>query len=202
LDALRQRYTVQNNSDPFLEPPQAIAKTLLVGIAWSERGKVLFPDNRFSWQRVEKAMQASNWGNIGGQKEWGSFDFVITAPSRSNSGQVTLSLWALSKLGGDNPNNVNFNNPTIDSLATTVKRSVYQLPRSTDILLQEFITRGPNEADVATVYESIAISRWLQSSQNQGKPYQIYYLNPTIESVATAAILRQDVDAHIKIANF
>ncbi len=45
------------------------------------------------------------------------------------------------------------------------------------------------------VYESLALSRWQQSSKNQGKPYQIYYLDPTIETVATAAVLRQDVDA-------
>lgn len=195
LDELRQRYTAQNNRDPFLEPPQPIAKTLLVGIAWSERGKVLFPDNRFSWQRVEQAMQASNWQKIGGQKDWGSFDFIMTDPSRSNSGQVTLSLWVLSKVGGDNPNSVNFNNPAVSSLFSTIKRSVYQPPRSTDILLQEFITRGFNDADVATVYESIALSRWQQSSKNVGKPYQIYYLNPTVETVATAAILSQDVDS-------
>lgn len=195
LDELQQRYTAQNNSEPFLEPPQAVAKTLLVGVAWSERGKVLFPDGRFSWLRIEQAMQASNWQAIGGQKDWGSFDFVITDPNRSNSGQVTLSLWALSKLRDDNPNSANFNNPAIDSLFSTVKRSVYQPPRSTDILLQEFIARGPNDADVATVYESIALSRWQQSGKNQGKPYQIYYLNPTIETVATAAIVRQDVDA-------
>lgn len=195
LDELRQRYTTQNNSNPFIESPQPIAKTLLVGVAWSERGKVLFPNGRFSWQRVEQAMQASNWQAIGGQKDWGSFDFMMTDPSRSNSGQVTLSLWSLSKFGGNNLNNVNFSNPTVSSLFGTIKRSVYQPPRSTDILLQEFIARAPNDADVATVYESIALSRWQQSSQNQAKPYQIYYLNPTIETVATAAVLRQNVDA-------
>ena len=58
-----------------------------------------------------------------------------------------------------------------------------------------FIARGPNDADVATVYESIALSRWQQSAKNQAKPYQIYYLDPTVETVATAAIVRQDVDS-------
>lgn len=139
-------------------------------------------------------MQAGNWQAIGGESDWGSFDFVTTDPTRSNSGQVTLSLWALSKLRGETPNSADFNNPAIEFLFGTVKRSVYQPPRSTDIILQEFIARGPNDADVATVYESIALSRWQQSAKNQGKPYQIYYLDPTIETVATAAIVRQDVD--------
>lgn len=158
-------------------------------------GKVLFPNGRFSWQRVEKAMQAGNWQAVGDQSDWGNFDFVTTDPTRSNSGQVTLSLWALSKLGGGTPNSADLNNPAIELLFGTVKRSVYQPPRSTDILLQEFIARGPNDADVATVYESIALYRWQQSAKNQGKPYQIYYLDPTIETVATAAIVRQDVDS-------
>ena len=194
LEELSQRFLGQNNSEPFYDSPKAIAKTLLVGIAWPERGKVLFPDGRFSWQRVEQAMIAGNWQAVGGQSDWGSFDFVTTEPTRSNSGQVTLNLWALSKLGGGTNDSADLNNPTIASLFSTIKRSVYQPPRSTDILLQEFIARGPNDADVATVYESIALSRWQQAGKNQGKPYQIYYLDPTIETVATAAIVRQDVD--------
>lgn len=195
LDELKQRSLAQNNNDPFYDAPKPIAKTLLVGIAWSERGKVLFPNNRFSWPRVEQAMQAGNWQAVGGEKDWGSFDFVTTDPTRSNSGQATLNLWALSKLGGGINGSADLNNPAVASLFSTVKKSVYQPPRSTDILLQEFIARGPNDADVGTVYESIALSRWQQSSQNQGKSYQIYYLDPTIETVATAAIVRQDVDS-------
>ncbi|MEB3338324.1 MAG: substrate-binding domain-containing protein, partial [Leptolyngbyaceae bacterium] len=103
--------------------------------------------------------------------------------------------WAQSKLGGTAPNAGSLNNPSISPLVSLIKRSVYQPPRSTDILLQEFITRGPNDADVATVYESIALYRWQQSSKTQSKPYQIYYLNPTIETTSTAAIVRREVDA-------
>lgn len=86
----------------------------------------------------------------------------------------------------------------LNCAASTVelaKRSVYQPPRSTDILLQEFIARGPNDADVATVYESIALYRWKQAKVTQGKPYQIYYLEPTIETVSTAVVVRRYVSA-------
>ncbi|QLE57013.1 substrate-binding domain-containing protein [Nostoc sp. TCL26-01] len=193
LTELSDRLRATNNTTPFYDSPRPIAKTILVGIAWPERGKVLFPDGRFQWQKVEQAMQASNWEKIGGTKDWGSFDFVTTDPTRSNSGQVTLNLWTEAKLGTKVDTN-SFNNPSVQSLFGLVKKSVYQPPRSTDILLQEFIARGPNDADVATVYESIALYRWQQSAANQGKPYQIYYLNPSIESTATAAIVRRDVD--------
>jgi ABC-type molybdate transport system substrate-binding protein len=191
LDELNQRWQTQNNSEAFYDTPTAIAKTFLVGIAWPERGNILFPNGRFSWDKIEQAMQAKNWGEIGGQNNWGSFDFLMTDPTRSNSGQLTLDLWAKSKIG-----NNNLNNPSVESLFQTVKQSVYLPPRSTDILLQEFITRGPNDADVATVYESIALERWQQSAINQRQPYQIYYLNPTIETVATAAIVRRNNNAN------
>ncbi|MBD2343218.1 substrate-binding domain-containing protein [Anabaena subtropica] len=194
LAELSDRLRATGNTPPFYDTPRPITKTMLVGIAWPERGKVLFPDGRFQWQKVEQAMQASNWEKIGGNKDWGSFDFVTTDPTRSNSGQVTLNLWTQSKLGTQ-VNSNSFNNPSVQSLFGLVKKSVYQPPRSTDILLQEFITRGPNDADVATVYESIALYRWQQSSTNNGRPYQIYYLNPSIESTATAAIVRRDVDS-------
>jgi ABC-type molybdate transport system substrate-binding protein len=191
---LSDRLKSTNNNNPFYDTPKPIAKTLLVGIAWPERGKVLFPDGRFQWQRIEQAMQASSWDKIGGNSNWGSFDFVTTDPTRSNSGQVTLNLWTQAKLGG-NLNSNSFTNPSVPPLFSLIKKSVYQPPRSTDILLQEFIARGPNDADVATVYESIALHRWQQSAASQGKPYQIYYLNPSVESTATAVIVSRDIDA-------
>jgi ABC-type molybdate transport system substrate-binding protein len=188
LNEFRQRWQAQNESEPFYGQPQPIAKTFLVGIAWPERGKVLFPSGKFDWERVRKAMVSRNWGGIGGQNNWGSFDFVMTNPDRSNSGQLTLTLWTKAQAGS-----LNFSNPQVESLFALVKQSVYNPHRSTDVLLQEFIAKGPNDADVATVYESIALYRWQQSATTQGKPYQIYYLNPTIETIATAAIVRRDV---------
>jgi ABC-type molybdate transport system substrate-binding protein len=194
LAELSDRLRATNSGEPFYDSPQPLAKTILVGIAWPERGKILFPDGRFQWTKLEQAMQAGNWEKIGGANNWGSFDFVTTDPTRSNSGQLTLSLWTQSKLGGT-INAESFNNSSVRSLFSLIKKSVYQPPRSTDILLQEFIVRGPNDADVATVYESIALHRWQQSATTKGKPYQIYYLDPAIETIATAAIVRRDVDA-------
>ncbi|MBD2437743.1 extracellular solute-binding protein [Nostoc sp. FACHB-110] len=194
LAELSDRLRTTTQTEPFYNTPQPLAKTLLVGIAWPERGKVLFPNGRFQWSKLEQAMQASNWGKVGGSTNWGSFDFVTTDPTRSNSGQLTLELWTQSKLGG-NINADSFNNSSIQTLFSLIKKSVYQPPRSTDILLQEFIVRGPNDADVATVYESIALYRWQQSAASKGKPYQVYYLDPSIETTATAAIVRRDVDA-------
>ncbi|MDJ0531419.1 MAG: substrate-binding domain-containing protein [Xenococcaceae cyanobacterium MO_207.B15] len=187
LEELNNRWKAQNNSEPFYNKPKAIAKTILVGIAWQERGKILFPDGKFSWSNIEQAMQQRNWSKIGGKANWGSFDFVTTNPTRSNSGQLTLNLWAQSK-------NNTLNSPETESLFSLIKKSVYQPPRSTDILLQEFISRGANDGDVATVYESVALYRWSQAKTTQGQPYQIYYPNPTIETVATAAVLGQNIN--------
>ncbi|MGF1535413.1 MAG: substrate-binding domain-containing protein [Elainellaceae cyanobacterium] len=182
----------QGADSPFYGAPEPIAKTLLVGVAWSDRGQVLFPKGEFDWGRVEAALNASVWPAIGGQNDWGSFDLVITDPGRSNSGQLALGLWAKSESGG-NLSPSTLGQPQIQDLFSLVKRSVYQPPRSTDTLLQEFIARGPNDADVALVYESIALNRWEQSAATQNKPYQIYYLNPSIETVSTAAIATRDV---------
>jgi len=188
LAELKERLYAENKTEAFYYEPMPIAKTLLVAIAWPERAKILFPDGNFSWQKIEQAMLAKNWQKIGGDKAWGSFDFLTSDPTRSNSGQVTLSLWAATKSN-------NLNDPAIASLFETIKLSLYQPPRSTDILLQEFIARGANDADVATVYENIALYRWEQSGVNQQKPYQIYYPNPTVETVATAAIPRRDISS-------
>ena len=188
LQELKERYQAQENSDPFYGSPQPIAKTRLVAIAWQERGKVLFPDGRFRWQNLSEALQKAEWSKIGGKSNWGSFDFAFTNPTRSNSGQLTLDLWVKSL-------NQELNSPEAKNLFSLIKRSVYRPARSTDILLQEYIARGANDADVATVYESIALARWQQAQTSQGASYQIYYLNPTIETIATAAIPRRNVSS-------
>ena len=193
LDELSQRWQTQYGDEPFYEPPRPIAKTMLVAVSWPERAQALFPGGEFQWQRLEDAMTGSSWGNIGGNPAWGSFDFVTTDPTRSNSGQLTLSLWSQAEANSTTLSASDFAKDSVQSLFGLVKRSVYQPPRSTDILLQEFITRGPNDAEIATVYESIALHRREQSSATQGKPYQILYLNPTIETVSTAAIVRRDI---------
>jgi ABC-type molybdate transport system substrate-binding protein len=190
LDDLKQRFAAQNKGEAFLENPQAIAKTLLVAIAWQERGKILFPDDRFSWAKLERAIELRNWQKIGGKSEWGSFDLVITDPTRSNSSQIALYLWKKTKLGNSNDSD----NPAIETLFRNIKKSVYQPPRSTDILLQEFISRGTNDADIGIVYESIALYRWQQSKANSNESYQIYYLDPTVETIATAAIVDRNID--------
>ena len=194
LEELQTRWQAQGAGESaFYGQPVAIAKTHLVAVAWPERGKVLFPQGKFQWSRLEEALQKRNWGDLGGPQEWGSFDLVTTDPTRSNSGQLTLSLWAQDKVGGT-LSATSLATPDVQGLVGQVKRSVYQPPRSTDVLLREFIARGPNEADVATVYESIALYRWQEAESSQGKPYQIYELNPTIETVATAAIATRNID--------
>lgn len=194
LQTLEQRWQAQNQDDAFYGSPQPVAKTQLVAVAWEDRGSVLFPDNQFDWNRLEQAMQKGTWSAMGGSPAWGSFDLLITDPTRSNSAQLTLGLWAEAKSGAALTSS-SLNQPAIENLFALVKRSVYQPPRSTDTLLQEFIARGPNQADVATVYESVALHRWSESATTQGKPYRIYPLNPTVETTSTAAVVRRQVNS-------
>ncbi|MEM9216728.1 MAG: substrate-binding domain-containing protein [Cyanobacteria bacterium P01_F01_bin.150] len=194
LGELEERWQAQSPDAPFYGAPEAIAKTILVGVAWPERGATLFPNGTFDWKRVEDALGKEQWTDIGGESSWGSFDLLITDPGRSNSGQLALGLWSQSKVGSQSLSPRQLNSPEIPVLYDLVKRSVYQPPRSTDVLLKEFIVRGPNEADIALVYESIALHRWQQSQNSQEGAYQIYYLDPTIETVSTAAIATRNVN--------
>ena len=191
---LKTKLKAESKEDVFYDEPETIAKTILVGIAWKERGNILFPNGKFSWNQIETALEKRNWQDLGGQKAWGSFDFLTTDPLRSNSGQLTLSLWTKDELKQNNLTVNDINNSEVEKLFQLIKNKVYQPPRSTDILLQEFIARGSNDADVATVYESIALYRWLQIQNTQLKNYQIYYPNPSIETKITAVIPQQNVN--------
>ena len=194
LKVLDTRWRAQHGTSPFSRSPQAIAKTRLVAMAWPERGQALFPDGVFRWERIEAAMKAGSWGSIGGSSRWGSFDFAMTDPTRSNSGQLTLSLWLASKLQQSQLTSSALSGPKAQALAGLVKRSVYQPARSSDILLQEFIAKGANDGDLAVDYESVALYRWRQSKVSQPQPYQIYEISPTVETIATAAVIRRPTD--------
>ncbi|MBW4698120.1 MAG: substrate-binding domain-containing protein [Aphanocapsa lilacina HA4352-LM1] len=193
LGELEERLRAQGGGQAFYETPRPVAKTVLVAIAWPERARVLFPDGRFRWERLERALAAGSWANLGAPDTWGSFDFVITDPSRSNSGQLSLALFAADTTGRLDA--ATLGSKVVQERVALLRRSVDQPPRSTDILLQEFIARGPNDADVAMVYESIALARWQQSAASRGKPYELFYLDPTFETVCTAALPRRSVDS-------
>ncbi len=118
----------------FYNEPETIAKTILVGIAWEQRGEILFPNGKFSWNQIENALEKRNWQDLGGKKECGSFDFLTTDPLRSNSGQLTLSLLAKNELKQNNLAVNDINNSEEEKLFKLIKEKVYQPPRSTDIL--------------------------------------------------------------------
>ncbi|MEB3293782.1 MAG: substrate-binding domain-containing protein [Synechococcales bacterium] len=206
ISEIQDRWLAGNKENPFDGEPNAIAKTRLVAVSWGDRGKALFPDGQFRWERLEQAMQKQNWGAIATQhSNWGSFDFVMTDPARSNSGQLILGLWAQTKLGQPLTYD-SVNQPKIQQLFQLVKRSVYQPKRSSDDMLKEFIAQGANQGDVAIAYESNALYRLQQSAKNQINPYQIYYLDQTVETVSTAAVLKQGdwatADAAKQFVNF
>lgn len=161
---------------PFLQPPVPIARTLLVAVAWPERARRLFPDGRFSWPLLRRATAAGQWGTLGAPASWGSIDLRSTDPMRSNSGQLTLALWCRGQNG--------------NACAASLRRAVYRPARSTDILLQEFISGGPNEGDLAMVYEASALARQGEASRQRPGGYVLLFPDPTVETVLAAALLR------------
>ena len=171
-DGLRAR----GEDSPFVRPPQAIARTLLVAVAWPERARTLFPGGRFDLERLRRAARAGRWAGIGGPEAWGSFDLRTTDPLRSNSAQLTLALWCR-------------NEPTPDCPAA-LRRAVYRPARSTDILLREFLSAGPNEGDVAMVYESSALARQEEARRQRPGGVVLLVPDPTFETVLAAAVLR------------
>jgi hypothetical protein len=162
-------------SRPFLQPPSPIASTLLVAVAWPERARRLFPDGRFDLARLRQAAQAGRWPAIGGPEAWGSFDLRATDPMRSNSGQLTLALWCRDQPAPD--------------CAAALRRALYRPARSTDILLREFISAGPNDGDVAMVYESSALARQGEAQRQRSGGYVLLAPDPTFETVLAAAVL-------------
>lgn len=182
LRGLAQRLRRQQ-TNAGLSDPQPIARTVLVAVSWPERAAVLFGTGPFRWGALKKALEQSNWASLGGQESWGRFNLRATDPARSNSGQLAMLLWLRSQ--------------GRDQAIGLWRRALYQPPRSTDILLREFIATGPNDGDVAFVYESIALSRMDEARQRQGAAYTILAPDPSYETVLEAAVLEGKADGRI-----
>ncbi|MEB3264946.1 MAG: substrate-binding domain-containing protein [Synechococcus sp.] len=176
LEVYARAVQARGAGEPFRGSPQPIARTLLVAVAWPERAARLFPEGRFSWDRLRQALAAGRWPALGGPPAWGSFDLRLTDPLRSNSGQLTLALWSRAEPG--------------EAALALLKRAVYRPARSTDILLREFVSGGPNEGDVAMVYEAPALLRQPEAQRRWPGGYRLLFPDPTLETVLSAAVLR------------
>jgi hypothetical protein len=112
---------------------------------------------------------------MGAPAAWGSFDLRATDPLRSNSGQMLLTLWR--------------RGPGGEASFTALRRGIYRPARSTDILLREFITGGPNDGDLAFVYEAGALERAPEAAKRWPGGYKMLVPDPTMEAVPAAAVL-------------
>jgi hypothetical protein len=176
LEQFEARSTGMGQSQPFTGRPTSIARTRLVAVAWPERAQRLFPDGRWSWERLRTTATAGQWGALGAPAAWGSFDLRATDPLRSNSGQLLLALWSQGQSG--------------EAAMRALRRAIYRPARSTDILLREFISGGPNDGDLAFVYEAGALERAPEAAQRWPGGYRVLVPDPTIEAVPAAAVLR------------
>lgn len=176
LGQLEARATSMGQPPPFTNRPTPIARARLVAVVWPERAKRLFPDGRFSWERLHAAVAAGQWRALGGPAAWGSFDLRATDPLRSNSGQMLLALW--NRGHGD------------AASFQALRRAIYRPARSTDVLLREFISGGPNDGDLAFVYEPGALARAPEAGQRWPGGYRLLVPDPTMEVVQAAAVLR------------
>ncbi len=186
LGQLAAELRAQGGAPAFLQAPVPVARTLLVAVAWPERAQRLFPDGRFSWPLLRRAAAAGQWGALGAPASWGSFDLRSADPMRSNSGQLTLALWCQDRKSGSSGG--------AGECAAALRRAVYRPARSTDILLQEFISGGPNEGDLALVYEASALARQGEAGRLRPGGYVLLFPDPTIETVLAAAVLRGEAD--------
>ena len=176
LQELVRQARAQGQPEPLMSPPTAVARTLLVAVAWPERAATLFSDGHFAWPRLHQAVRTGRWQALGAPQSWGAFKLRLSDPLRSNSAQLVLDLWSRP--------------PSDDADFRGLRRAVYRPARSTDLLLREFISGGPNEGDLAFVYEAGALRRAEQARRRWPGGYRLLVSNPSIAMRLAAAVLR------------
>lgn len=187
-DYFLDAWQFERNTPSPIKREENLALTPMVFVFWKERHEAFVAKFKtVSFQTVGEALKSSSsWHEIAAKPEWGFFRFGHTDPNQSNSGLLTLLLYAhhyhkktaaLTMADVVSPDFVQW----LKGFAP----SVSGLSHSTGDMMKDMILRGPSTYDALFVYESVAIDfmenakgRWGGGLQVAYPEYNIWSDNP------------------------
>lgn len=193
IELLRDEWETRNNSDIFLEEPQALVLTPLVLVAWEERASALWPNGPEElWDELHDALANPEGWAAYDHPEWGFVKFGHTSPELSNSGIQTLVLLAY---GYHDKSRDLTSQDVLDTdfqaWLADIERAVLEFGESTGTFMNNMVLFGPSKYDFVVVYENLAIED-IVAAENRWGPIRVYYPPENIFSDHPYAILSAD----------
>ena len=174
----------------------SLVSSPLVLACWQERANALlrhYPS--IDWPSLNKAFGLSGWSDLH-ENFPGPIKFGHTAPDKSNSGLLTITLLAYAALRKVKDLTVDdVNNSGYVNFLRVFENAVNEFGRSSGTYLNKIVlSQGPALADVIATYENLVLSPTLQqeAQQRYNQPLLLFYPNLNILSNHPFAIFQAD----------
>src|SRR5262245_4993889 len=172
-----QEWQVQHEGASPILKEEPLALSPMVFVFWDERYQAFVQKYKnVSFDTISQALaERSGWDAIAGQPDWGLFKFGHTHPNKSNSGLMTLVLFAYSfhKKSRDLTLK-DVLDPGLQKWIDGIERGVTGMSDSTGTMMREMVLKGPSSFDALFLYENVVID-YLKNAEGRWGRLHVEY---------------------------
>lgn len=190
-DILKSEYAKGHNGKNIVSEVSPVVISPLVLVGWEDRlGRI---DNINIPKLYDIVSKGKNWGELGGDPNWGFFNFSHTNPVDSNSGMqfITLLIYNYYTQAGITKKELTVEDVANSKLAEYIKAFERNTAKQLDgsgKFIDAMIQFGPSKYDMGTIYEYYALTN-IKNAQGRWGKLKVYYPTPTIWSNRPLIIL-------------
>jgi len=202
VDILRSEYSKSHKGKNIVLEASPIVTSPLVFVGWEERLKKLGDIDIKILNNIVSG--GKSWDELGGNPNWGFFNFSHTNPVDSNSGMQFISLLIYDYY---NQNVIPKKELTVEDIANNKvmeyikafeKNTAKQIDGSGKFI-DTMVQYGPSKYDLGVIYEYYALAN-IKNAQGRWGKLKVLYPNPTIWSNRPFIILNIQTSTSKKIA--
>jgi hypothetical protein len=181
---LDSEYKKAQPGKEIIDEVTPVVTSPLVILGWEERLSKVKDINLSSI--YETVVSGKSWGEIGGDKSWGFFNFSHTNAVDSNSGVQFLILLIhnyYTQIGTPKKELTveDVTNPKVVEYVKAFEKNTAKQVEGSGKFIDSMIQFGPSKYDAGVIYEYYALSN-IKNAQGRWGNLKIYYPNPTIWS--------------------
>lgn len=182
---------VGGHTSNVIRRTEIILTTRLTLLMWEDRAQAFraamrLPEYRGKTWKLLYDLATKGWSSIGAPPSWGKLKLMQSNPVESNSGMTALALM-FREYRGENAS-MRPSEPGFLRFMRNIQDTVVAFDSTTSKTMDSFLRGGPQQADIAVVYEANAISALDRGETS----VRVIYPEPTVNVEFPAAILQGD----------
>lgn len=201
-DILKSEYAKGHDGKNVVLEVSPIVTSPLVFVGWEDRLNRI--ENVSLPKLYDMVSGGKNWGELGGDPNWGFFNFSHTNPIDSNSGMqfITLLIYNYYNQAGTPKKDLTVEDVANSKITEYIKNFEKNTAKQIDgsgKFIDTMVQFGPSKYDLGVIYEYYALSN-IKNAQGRWGKLKIFYPNPTIWSNRPFIILKGQKATSQKIA--